>query len=143
MVELVKHIEIQMEASNKIEVIERLTTAITKETNTEQIIDAVLKREATMTSAIGGEICFPHARTTYCESLVIGIATLKYPIEWGARDGKLVKVVVVIVSPIVQHESSKYLITLAKLVKTMCPMVNKLAEMKNKEEMLEVLLKVK
>jgi PTS system nitrogen regulatory IIA component len=67
----------------------------------EELLKAVLEREALMPTAIGRGIALPHPRTPLinrAEEQFLIIAFLKNPVDWGALDGIPVHTALLVVS---------------------------------------------
>jgi PTS system nitrogen regulatory IIA component len=67
----------------------------------EEIIKALLSREEMMTTAVGRGIAVPHARTPIVTAPTdeqVSICYLKNPVDFGALDGKPVKVLFIILT---------------------------------------------
>ncbi len=65
------------------------------------LLNAVLEREALMSTAIGDGIALPHPRNPLidkAEDQFIAIAFLREPIDWRALDGKPVSSLILIIS---------------------------------------------
>ncbi|MDR2109691.1 MAG: PTS sugar transporter subunit IIA [Spirochaetaceae bacterium] len=69
--------------------------------NRDRLLEAVLEREALMSTTVGHGLALPHPRnpliTSPAEQLVT-IAFLKEPVDWNALDGKPVHTILLIVS---------------------------------------------
>ncbi|SET46995.1 activator of the mannose operon, transcriptional antiterminator [Salinibacillus kushneri] len=55
-----------------------------------KIIHKILLREKTSPTSIGGGVALPHAQPELVKKSVVGIATLKEPIEWGTEKVSIV-----------------------------------------------------
>jgi PTS system nitrogen regulatory IIA component len=67
----------------------------------EQLLQAVMEREALMSTSVGGGIALPHPRNPLIalpEEQFSAIALLESPVDWRALDGKPVDIVILIVS---------------------------------------------
>jgi PTS system nitrogen regulatory IIA component len=67
----------------------------------DQLLEAVLEREALMPTAVGCGIALPHPRNPLVSSPseeFVTVAFLKQPVDWQALDGKPVHTVMLIVS---------------------------------------------
>ncbi len=70
----------------------------------EMLVDVMLGREVARATAVGDGIAIPHVRAPIVENGVapaIALCTLQKPIDLGARDGKLVDTIFLLVSPTV------------------------------------------
>lgn len=60
---------------------------------------ALIEREGTRTTAVGGGVALPHARTPAAAREGVAVVRLKPPLEFEAPDGAPVDVVFVLVGP--------------------------------------------
>jgi len=67
-----------------------------------EFVKAVLKREADGTTGIGEGIAIPHARTDSVRDFVAAVGLSKSGIDFGAIDGRLVHVVLLMGIPLAQ-----------------------------------------
>jgi PTS system nitrogen regulatory IIA component len=70
----------------------------------EMLVDLMLAREAAGSTAVGDGIAIPHVRAPIVQNGVepaIALCTLTQPIDFGARDGKPVHTLFLLVSPTV------------------------------------------
>ncbi len=66
--------------------------------NEDAILNAVMEREALGTTALGRGVAFPHAKLDGFGSMVVAVASSAEGIRFGARDGKPVQLVVLLVT---------------------------------------------
>jgi nitrogen PTS system EIIA component len=59
----------------------------------------ILEREAAATTALGGGIALPHARTPYCPVPRLAVARLSPAVDFGATDGIPVDLVFLLLGP--------------------------------------------
>ena len=62
-----------------------------------RLVAEVLAREEVESTAIGGGIAIPHARSTVVGGSRVAIATLRSPVAWGPTEAQNVDVVVLLV----------------------------------------------
>ena len=109
---------LDMESNTKKEAITR-TVDMMQEcsivSNAAKFLEAVFERESLGSTAIGKGMALPHARTEYIESITIAMVRLKNGIDFGAADGKPVKLIFLIGTPL--KAVGEYLSVLAKLSK--------------------------
>lgn len=74
-------------------------------------------REALGPTGFGGGAAIPHARLPGLRSSAVVVARLAEPIDWGATDGDLVDVVVLLLSP--QRAGADHLKALARISRTL------------------------
>ncbi|HTW92340.1 MAG TPA: HAD-IC family P-type ATPase [bacterium] len=72
--------------------------------NDQVILDALLKREAQSSTALGGGIAFPHARVENLDEPLVFLGVSRDGIDFGARDGGKVHVVFLFVTPLAESE---------------------------------------
>jgi len=66
------------------------------------VLDAVLMREQTRSTGIGSGIALPHGKCKGVRELVMAVGIAGEPIDFASVDGKPVKIVILLVSPIDQ-----------------------------------------
>ena len=64
------------------------------------VLDAVLAREQTRSTGIGSGIAIPHGKCKGVKELVMAIGIAAEPIDFQSIDGRGVKIVILLVSPI-------------------------------------------
>lgn len=69
-------------------------------TNKEEVLDAVLARETTRSTGIGSGIAIPHGKCKGVNDLVMAVGISNSEIDFDSIDGKGVKIIVLLVSPI-------------------------------------------
>jgi mannitol/fructose-specific phosphotransferase system IIA component (Ntr-type) len=79
------------------------------------LLEALESREKLGSTGIGKEIAIPHSRTLSVPHLKALVARSKKGVDWGAPDGKAVKLVFVVVAP-PQDRTNHYLPLLGALV---------------------------
>jgi fructose-like PTS system EIIC or EIIBC or EIIABC component len=83
-----------------VELLEALERAATvKPEHREDIILALLKREAVASTALGHGVAIPHAKTRSVSNFCGAVGISKEGIDFGASDGELVTVVFLFLSP--------------------------------------------
>lgn len=65
----------------------------------EEALASVIDREQVQSTAIGGGIAFPHARTTHAPELVLAAARLARGVDFRAPDGEAVDLVFLLLGP--------------------------------------------
>ncbi len=66
------------------------------------VLDSVLMREQTRSTGIGSGIALPHGKCKGVRELVMAVGIAGEPIDFASVDGKPVKIVILLVSPIDQ-----------------------------------------
>jgi mannitol/fructose-specific phosphotransferase system IIA component (Ntr-type) len=69
----------------------------------DEVLDAVLKREAASATAIGHGIAIPHAKHHAARQVVAAVAFCPDGIHFGGRDGLAVQLIILLVSPENDH----------------------------------------
>lgn len=65
----------------------------------DSVLEAVLTRERTQSTGTGAGIAIPHGKCNAVKELVIAIGIAYEPIEFKSIDGKLVTILILLVSP--------------------------------------------
>jgi fructose-specific phosphotransferase system IIA component len=81
------------------------------------VLDAVLTREQTRSTAIGSRIAVPHGKCNAVKELVMAIGIAHEPIEFGSVDGQGVTIIILLVSP--ANQTGPHIQALAKISKLM------------------------
>ncbi len=79
----------------------------------DQLLAAVMEREAQKTTGIGRGFAVPHAKTDAIDNMTIAIGKMGEPIEFDAIDGKPVTLIALIASP--TSETRLHMQALARL----------------------------
>ncbi len=66
----------------------------------DQVLQAVLAREATRSTGIGQTLAVPHGKSTGCRELTMAIGKPAAPIEFDAVDGRPCSFIVLLASPV-------------------------------------------
>jgi len=69
-------------------------------TDRDKALAAVVEREMTRTTGIGGGLAIPHGKTGAVDDLVLAVGKTAAPIEFDSIDGKPVTLLVMLISPI-------------------------------------------
>ncbi|WP_436960860.1 fructose-specific PTS transporter subunit EIIC [Staphylococcus xylosus] len=86
-------------------------------TDKKELKDAVLKREAEATTAIGMHVAIPHAKSTAVKQPVVAVMNNKHGIDWESLDGTLPNIVFLIAVP--NDSSDTHLKLLQRLSRTL------------------------
>ncbi|WP_199553000.1 PTS fructose transporter subunit IIABC [Streptomyces sp. N35] len=70
-----------------------------KVTDTEELVQTALRREAQGTTGLGEEIAIPHAKTDAVTAPIVGFARSSEGVEWGSLDGTKAKLIFMISVP--------------------------------------------
>ena len=93
-------IELELNASSKDEVIERLVELVVEtinNTNQDAILKAVRAREQLMSTGVGNSVAIPHGKTNAVKTLVAAFGRCSEPIDYEALDGQPVSLVFLLV----------------------------------------------
>ena len=101
----------EFEAPNKTEAIHALASYLEKQgivSEAESVAQSCLEREKLSTTAVGDGIAMPHCRKSEVDHVVVACAILKERrgIEWGAPDGRPVRLIFLLVSPDAKPEQN-------------------------------------
>jgi fructose-specific phosphotransferase system IIA component len=81
------------------------------------VLNAVLMREKTRSTGIGSGIAIPHGKCNAVKELVMAIGIAGEPIDFDSIDGKPVKIVILLASPI--DQTGPHIQALAKISRLM------------------------
>jgi len=95
--------------------------------NSEQVYEAVIKRENIQTTGIGNHLSFPHARLEQCSDLIVAIGISKEGVDFKSIDGQPCNIICLMLSPMLKP----YII-----LQTMAALARFFAEKKNVEKVL-------
>ncbi len=95
-------IDLDLEATSKDEVIERLVTLVVRtvdgvDLNT--VLKAVRAREQLMSTGVGNSVAIPHGKTNAVTSLIAAFGRCSEPVEYEALDGRPVTLVFLLIGP--------------------------------------------
>lgn len=96
-------IKIPLESGEKRGLIEELAIVLARAAGvpelTGAIRDAVLEREAVLTTGIGGGVALPHGKTGKLEKLALAGGVTREPVDFEALDGRPVRLVMMLAGP--------------------------------------------
>lgn len=81
------------------------------------VLNAVLMREKTRSTGIGSAIAIPHGKCNAVKELVMSLGIAEQPIEFDSVDGKPVKIILLLASPI--DQTGPHIQALAKISRLM------------------------
>jgi fructose-specific phosphotransferase system IIA component len=93
---------LELKAKNKEEAIKEIASSLQgarEITSLDAFIKAVFEREAMATTGIGHDIAIPHARTDAVNDFIIALGRSTAGVEFGALDGRPVKLVFLMGTP--------------------------------------------
>lgn len=111
-------IKIPLRSETKNAVIEELVDILVEKkklSNREEILSAVLSREALGSTGLADGIAIPHAKTTAVDSVSVVVGIAAKPIEFDAQDGKGSQFFFLVVAP--EHEASAHIEVLASIAR--------------------------
>jgi fructose-specific phosphotransferase system IIA component len=113
-------IAVPLKATDKRGVINELVDVLAesgKVTSPEQLKEAVWTRESTRTTGIGHALAIPHGKCEGVTDLTMAIGKPAEPIDFASIDGKPVKLVVLLASPL--DRTSDHIQALARISRLM------------------------
>jgi PTS system fructose-specific IIC component/PTS system nitrogen regulatory IIA component len=111
-----EHIKLDLEAADKDEVFEELVDhfcQVEKNNARDEILEALLEREAKMSTGIHKGLAVPHGRTTAVDSLKGVLGVSRKGIDYEALDGDPVYLVFMLIAPM--QDPEKHLRILKRL----------------------------
>jgi fructose-specific phosphotransferase system IIA component len=109
-------VKVPLKATDKTQAITELVDVIAEQGLTDerdQLLEAVLEREAQRTTGIGRGFAIPHAKCDAVGRLVIAFGRAVEPIDFAAVDGQPVNLIALLASP--THATSTHIQALARL----------------------------
>ncbi|MBN2563222.1 MAG: PTS sugar transporter subunit IIA [Phycisphaerae bacterium] len=109
-------VKVPLDASDKTQAITELVDIVAKQGLSharDQLLEAVLEREAQRTTGIGRGFAIPHAKCDAVAQLVIAFGRAAEPIDFAAVDGQPVNLIALLASP--TNATSTHIQALAKL----------------------------
>lgn len=96
-------VKIPLEATEKRAVIEELSALVAQVGGVPDgvgtIRDAVLEREAVLSTGIGGGVAIPHGKTSTVRELVLVAGRTREPVDFEALDSQPIRLVMMLVGP--------------------------------------------
>lgn len=83
--------------------------------NREELLSAVLSREALGSTGLADGIAIPHAKTTAVDSVSVVMGITREPIDFDAQDGKGSQFFFLVLAP--EHEASAHIEVLASIAR--------------------------
>ena len=138
-----KLIALDLDVSNKVEMLERLTDLFEEQgklNDREAFVKDVMWREGEGQTGIGMGVAIPHGKSEGVNKTALAIGTSKQPIEWESLDGEPVSIVILFAVTMGDSDvvHPKLLQHVAMLLAHES-FVEKLHAVKSPEEMLELL----
>ena len=113
-------VKIPLENTEKDKIIEEMVSLIDQSTslkNKDQILKAVLDREAVMSTGVGDEIAIPHGKSEGVEDIVAALGITREPVNFNSLDNKPVRLVWLLVGP--QDKTGPHLKALSRISRLM------------------------
>ncbi len=113
-------VKIPLENFDKNEIIEEMVNLIDHSvnlTNKSQILEAVLDREAVMSTGVGDEVAIPHAKSEGISDIFAALGITKEPVDFNSLDNKPVRLVWLLVGP--QDKTGPHLKALSRISRLM------------------------
>ncbi len=92
---------IGLDKGTKREIVERLVAALPlsgENNGRDEILEAVMAREAIMSTGIGRGVAIPHAKTDRVDGLMVSVGIAKRPIPFDAIDDQPCRIFILVVS---------------------------------------------
>ncbi len=115
-----ERVKIPLENSEKTKIIEEMVSLIDGSSplkNRDQILKAVLDREAVMSTGVGDEIAIPHGKSDGVDDIVAALGITKEPVNFESLDNKPVRLVWLLVGP--QDKTGPHLKALSRISRLM------------------------
>ena len=104
-----------------------------------EIADALWERERTQNTSVGHGVALPHATLAAATSSVVGVFTLREPIDYQGPDGLKVDVVFVTVSPPGERQLHLQLLSGIAGLSLATPLLERLRAARTSEQMHEAI----
>ena len=135
-------VKVPLESNEKISAITELIDLLDNEglfRDRQTALDAVLTREQTRSTGIGSSIAIPHGKCKAVKELVMSIGIAKEPIDFESVDGKPVRIILLLVSPV--NQTGPHIQALAQISRLMLDenFKGKLANAQTAEEVHELI----
>jgi mannitol/fructose-specific phosphotransferase system IIA component (Ntr-type) len=132
----------QLDTPTKREAIEQMVDLLARQgdvTDRQRALQAVLDREMTRTTGIGGGLGIPHGKTAAVSDIVMALGRARTPIAFDSVDGAPVDLVLMLISP--TSQAGPHIQALARISRLMSSELlrRKLREAESSQDMLDVL----
>ena len=85
--------------------------------NYQEVLKAVVEREAVRSTGVGQGFAIPHAKTDAIKKIVMAIGQTESPIDFESIDGQPVRMIILLISP--SSQTGPHIQTLAKISRIM------------------------
>lgn len=113
-------VKIPLESIDKDQIIEEMINLIDESINLknkEEILKAVMDREAVMSTGVGEEVAIPHGKSNGVSEIVAALGITKKPIDFKSLDDKPVRLVWLLVGP--EDKTGPHLKALSRISRLM------------------------
>ncbi len=113
-------VKIPLENTDKNKIIEEMVGMIDQSSplkNKDQILQAVLAREAVMSTGVGDEIAIPHGKSEGVDDIIAALGITKEPVNFDSLDDKPVRLIWLLVGP--QDKTGPHLKALSRISRLM------------------------
>ncbi len=110
--------KIPLQSTTKNAVIEELVDVLVEKhhlKNREELLSAVLSREALGSTGLADGIAIPHAKTTAVDTVSVVMGITREPVDFEAQDGKGSQFFFLVLAP--EHEASAHIEVLASIAR--------------------------
>ncbi|HCG64913.1 MAG TPA: PTS fructose transporter subunit IIC [Sphaerochaeta sp.] len=110
--------KIPLQSTTKHALIEELVDVLVQNRhvrNREELLSAVLSREALGSTGLADGIAIPHAKTTAVDTVSVVMGITREPIDFDAQDGKGSQFFFLVLAP--EHEASAHIEVLASIAR--------------------------
>ena len=135
-------IQYQLDVSDKHKAIEKLLEIVSianQLSDSDKLLDAVVEREALMSTGVGKGVAIPHGKSEYIKQLVAGFGLLKRGVDFGAPDGIPVRIVILMIAS--SQDTGPHIRALAHISRILQAesVREKLLHAESSEEIMEIL----
>jgi len=102
-------------------------------------LDAVNVREMEGTTAVGGGVAIPHARSDSVKSFVVAMGICREGVDFGAADGKPVRIMILMGIPVAQVKAYLRLLAHLSLLLKQPEFIARVLMAKSAQEVLDAL----
>ena len=110
--------KIPLQSTTKHALIEELVDVLVQNRhvrNREELLSAILSREALGSTGLADGIAIPHAKTTAVDTVSVVMGITREPIDFDAQDGKGSQFFFLVLAP--EHEASAHIEVLASIAR--------------------------
>jgi len=134
----------EFNVSSKDEALEKLSLCLVQSgavKNYDEFIGTVFAREELGSTGIGENVAMPHGKSSSVTKMTVAVAVLKEPIIFDSSDGKPVKYIFMVASPL--NSDTMYIRIMASIIRSVkvnniCP---KMSVLSSADEIFEMLQK--